>query len=144
MKIVGVKDVINKPSKKLKFNFGRKLEHFIKHNYTLYKLKVSLKLGVASWYSLKKYSKFAKQDNDHAFYEKAVGDICGVVDFPKTLEAEFIGKGRGENVLNSYRKVKLENDCVFFEKVYKNESDDFFKVKFFYEKACFLLVKNLL
>lgn len=123
---------------------GKKLEKFVKHGYTLYILKLKLKLGLASWHNLKKYSKFAKQDNDHFFYEETVKNICGLANFPKLLHASFVGKGRGLNVLNSYRKVKMENGFCYFEKIYKKKSDDLVKVNFFYNSVYCYISENFI
>lgn len=122
--------------------FGKKIEFIIKHVYTLYKLKISLLMNCASWKSLKKYSKFAKHDNDHLFYEEAIKKVCAISSLPKIVRSEFVGKGRGENVLNSYRKVMLEDGHECFEKVYKNKSDDLLKTMYFYNNAYSSIVKD--
>ncbi|AEG31687.1 phosphotransferase [Thiomicrospira cyclica] len=111
------------------------IDYFLKNNLpSHYAAKSDLVFG-GGWSNLMRYSDVAKFYNDHIFYTMSVFSVCGLVSYPKYNYAEFIGKGAGKNTLNSYRKVTLENGEVKFEKVYKNNSDDLIKLKFFQEVA---------
>lgn len=98
-----------------------------------YEAKKRLEMGWADWSALKKYSQFAKYYNDHVFYSMAVANVCKIKNPLPIKKADFVGNGAGKYTLDSYRKVQLEDGRVLFEKVYKNDSDDLEKIKFFME-----------
>lgn len=119
--------------KKLFGNFEpHQLDYFLKTNAAShYEAKKCLAMGGGDWSALKKYSQVAKYYEDHVFYSMAVANVCRIISPIDTKKADFVGRGFGKNTLDSYRKVQLRDGCVYFEKVYKNSSDDFQKIKFF-------------
>lgn len=121
--------------KKLFGNFEtHQLDYFLKTNAAShYEAKKCLAMGGGDWSALKKYSQVAKYYEDHVFYSMAVANVCRIASPIDIKKADFVGSGFGQNTLDSYRKVQLRDSCVCFEKVYKNSSDDFQKIKFFVE-----------
>jgi len=108
-----------------------KLEDFLNNNISSH----SLKDDNWCWNRLKKYSSYAKFHNDQAFYETAIATVCGVDNHLQINNSEFVGSGWGRYTLDSYRKLEHESGKAVFEKVYKNDSKDLLKLKFFYEQA---------
>lgn len=110
------------------------LDYFLKANAPAhYEAKKLLAMGGGDWSALKKYSQAAKYYEDHVFYSMAVANVCRIVSPIDIKKADFVGSGFGQNTLDSYRKVQLRGSGVYFEKVYKNSSDDFQKIKIFVE-----------
>lgn len=110
------------------------LDYFLKMNSPAhYQAKKHLEGGQAEWKYLKKYSDFAKYHNNHDFYYNAVRSVCQIEGLPTVKYAEFVGRGAGKGSLNSYRKIILDNNDLYFEKIYKSDSDDLKKIEFFYQ-----------
>lgn len=108
------------------------LDHFLKNHLPAHhEAKKRLAMGWADWEALKKYSQVAQYYGDHAFYSMAVANFCRIENPYPVKTAEFIGSGTGKYTLDSYRKIQIEDGRVLFEKVYKNDTDDLKKIKFF-------------
>lgn len=86
-----------------------------------------------SWVELKAQAQAYRLLDDHYGYEKLLQAYDGLnYHFlsTKALKLEFIGYGLGDDSLNVFRKVTLQNK-VLFEKVYLIESADFKRLEWF-------------
>lgn len=110
------------------------LDYILKKQYPRYfEARMKLISRPVSWDLLKKYSDIAKYYNDHEYYANLIGSFCEINNPPMIKFAEFVGSGNGNFSLNSYRKVCTYSDMFFFEKVYKANSDDLYKLIFFHK-----------
>lgn len=84
-------------------------------------------------YQLKKLAEDIKKLNDQKLYNKLLKKYIIDWDWDDYFTSSvFIGHGSGEDNLDVYRKVCVE-DKYFFEKVYFNDSQDLLVVEWFYE-----------
>lgn len=110
---------------------SKKVESFLKKHLSTH----AFKADEWNWQTLKKYSSFAKIHNDHPFYQMAITNVCDIDSLPQMNKSKFFGSGWGKNTLNSYRRLELDNGEIVFEKVYKKDSYDLMKLKFYFEQA---------
>ncbi len=101
----------------------------------------SLKNGVANRRDLWRVAQLARCLEDHVQFEEA----CLVYDADICLKGgekcQFIGRGRGENSLNVYRKIWDAQGSCLFEKVLFKPSNDYQRIIFF-QKAIMPLLGN--
>lgn len=83
--------------------------------------------------SLKEYTKNLRLTDNQPFYEELLKRYVPEWDLD-IREAEFVGKGLGEESLNTYRRIVTGKGEILFEKVFFTESRLVEKLKFLQEK----------
>lgn len=68
----------------------------------------------------------------HLAYERSLTRYDPGIEFVFGTDQEFVGAGKGQFTLNSYRRLKIEGRWAF-EKIYASGSLDWQKCLFFYE-----------
>lgn len=83
---------------------------------------------------LKKAAEKHALSHDHRAYEQALMQYDDEVSFEESYSAVgFVGSGKGQHTLNSYRKLNFDGRMLF-EKIYSIDSLDWRKCHYFYEQ----------
>lgn len=108
-----------------------------------YLKKIVYKPPIVKFYDLKDLTLFLASINKQSYYNALLEQL--VVDYKPVAipHSRFIGYGSGKFILNTYRRIEVQNKIVF-EKVYFSESRKFKSVQWFYKNCCYLLSDNLI
>jgi len=82
---------------------------------------------------IRKYFNYFALNNDHKGYEKFLFDYGIEINFSTENKSFLNSKGNGAGSLNTFRKVKKNND-ILFEKIYFSYHKDLKHTLFFYDK----------
>jgi len=98
-----------------------------------FKTKSALQLYDEIWYDLNRFSQSISISGNHKLYNEVLAEL--VPDFSEFIvsaQTAFVGIGKGNDTLNSYRRITLNGNDLF-EKVYRTDSSILTRLLWFYE-----------
>ncbi len=105
---------------------------FIKYKYPeIVEASNKVNSGNFDWNDLQLYSIFCRFYTEAKDHGDTLGQYDDCLDLPKFTNVSWVGHGFGGDSLNCYRSVVIKNRR-FFEKIYRNNSDDLLNIKKFY------------